>query len=156
MLFLSSLAGFFDAEGSIYFHKKGKGGAFEISITNADTEILIRIQRIMAFVGHHSKLETNDQDADRLGYLKEGTISKIRVWRLVDVIGLLKMLHLRHAEKVTKAEIALSYQVARNPEVRAIARRQWAETKKAIVAERNRFIEEARLSLTRIIVEGDR
>jgi hypothetical protein len=29
-LFLDFLAGFFDAEGSIYYHSKGKGGAFEL------------------------------------------------------------------------------------------------------------------------------
>ncbi|HEV2137605.1 MAG TPA: LAGLIDADG family homing endonuclease [Nitrososphaerales archaeon] len=149
VVFLSFLSGFFDAEGSIYFHKKRKGGAFEISITNTNVGILVKIQSVMALIGHYSKFETNVQDELRLGYLKKGTISKIRVWRQSDVIGLLKLLNLRHAEKIAKAEIALTYQLAKDPEVRANARKRWTENTKTIAAEKSRFVEDARLSTSR-------
>jgi len=153
--FFAFLAGFFDAEGSIYFHKKNKGGAFEIAITNTNIPILVRIQRFLIFVGSYSKLETDDQDVNRLGYEKEGQISNLRVWRFHDVVKLLKALQLRHAEKAIKQEIAISYHTSEDLETRAIARQRWVDTLRRIGEERDRFIEVARLKVLQAKREVD-
>jgi LAGLIDADG DNA endonuclease family protein len=145
--FLAFLSGFFDAEGSIFFHKKGNGGAFETAITNLDTQLLIRIQHFLTFIELHSKLDTNNQDVHRLGYEKGGTISKIRIWRSADVVSFLRSLRLRHREKATKAEIAISYQTAGDVGDRARLRRQWVDSLREIAKQRNQFIEDARLGI---------
>jgi hypothetical protein len=150
------LAGFFDAEGTIYFHKKGVGGGFELSIANTNVEILVRIQSLTALVGLDSRLETYRQDSRRLGYEKEGTISRLRIWRSNDVTSLLKLMHLRHGEKISKADIALSYQGTRDPEIRACARQRWTNTVNAIRRARDQFVEDARLNLSRSNTEVDR
>lgn len=154
--FFGFLAGFFDAEGTIYFHKKGGGGAFEVSIANTNTEILVRIENLLAIVGLHSRLQIIQQDPQRLGYSKEGIVARVRIWRSDDVIELLKRLELRHAEKISKAEIALTYQCSNDREVRARERQRWEETIRMITKSRDQFVEAARLQVMRTSHQMDR
>jgi len=104
--FLSYLAGFFDAEGSIYYHRKGPGGAFELSITNMDFELLQALSRQLQRFDYASKISISKrtqpveiQGADH--------IWRIFIWRHNDVSALLSQLPLRHSEKCAKRKIAL-------------------------------------------------
>jgi LAGLIDADG-like domain len=144
--FLSFLAGFFDAEGSIYFHQKFRMGAFEVLLTNTDLSILSRLQKFLAVLGIFSKLETRNQSVSRLGGNNEGKISKLMIWRSEDVVQLLRALQLRHLEKTTKAEIALSFQTNFDRPVRESLLRRWEEILSYIHRERDRFVMEAELA----------
>ncbi|MDA4127352.1 MAG: LAGLIDADG family homing endonuclease, partial [Thaumarchaeota archaeon] len=101
--FFSFLSGFLDAEGTIYFHRKGKGGAFEVSFANSNVKILIWIQRLLAEVGLHSSTYTFDQKENRFGYGEHGTISRLCIFRAEDVVRLLGLMRVRHSEKIAKA-----------------------------------------------------
>ena len=52
-IFLSFLSGFFDAEGSIVYHKKRWGGGFEINMTNMDLPLLQKIAAKLVEFGFH-------------------------------------------------------------------------------------------------------
>jgi hypothetical protein len=60
-LFFSFLAGFFDADGSIYYHRKKARGAFEFSLTNSDEDLLKRIQQklLRLWILAHPKNESS-------------------------------------------------------------------------------------------------
>jgi len=109
--FFAFLAGFFDAEGSIYYHKKGNGGgAFELSITNTDHELLQTIASRLDQLRLHSVLrraEANRESAIESGIANPSEFMwRIVVWRHDDVNRLLRMLDFRHPEKSAKAKIA--------------------------------------------------
>jgi hypothetical protein len=106
-LFLSYLAGFFDAEGSIYYHKKGTGGAFEMNITNMDYGLLTTLCDEIRNFGHHAKLSINTRDNKKSIIKGADQIWRIEIWRHEDVTRLLGMLPLRHPEKTAKKAIAL-------------------------------------------------
>jgi hypothetical protein len=105
--FLSFLAGFFDAEGSIYYHRKGKGGSFELAISNTNEAVLDWIRILIGKLGYYSKLDTFNQKEDRLGYSLEGKISRLVIWRRVDVLRVLRILRIKHGEKVERARAAI-------------------------------------------------
>jgi len=141
--FLSFLAGFTDAEGSVYFHIKGKGGSFEISISNTDGPSLTRIQVVLADLGQHSKIRTFDQALNRLGYEKRGKIGRLSVWRQRDVIRVLQLLSLRHTEKRAKADLALAFMQTTDKKVRNEILDQWDILLLSIDHSRKDFIMEA-------------
>jgi LAGLIDADG-like domain len=109
VLFFSFLSGFFDAEGSIYYHKKGNWGGFELSISNTLLDLLAKISVALETLGYHSKLVTLVQQRDRLGYEKPGQISRIIIWRREVIHQVLGRIELRHPERKAKARIALVF-----------------------------------------------
>ena len=60
-LFLNSLGGFFDAEGSIYYHKKKEIGAFEFSLGNTNEGILRKIAGKLSEFGYTPSLTKEKQ-----------------------------------------------------------------------------------------------
>jgi hypothetical protein len=145
--FLSFLAGFLDAEGTIYFHRKGEGGAFEVSFANSNVQVLTWIQRLLTLVGIHSNTYTFDQQENRLGYGERGTMSRLSIFRADDIVRLLTLVHVRHSEKITKAEIALSHLTAKDGDVRASLLRRWEENGLSIKLGRNNYVSKAQSEL---------
>jgi LAGLIDADG-like domain len=141
--FLSFLAGFADAEGSVYFHTKGKGGSFEISLANTDLPLLTRIQAFLDTLGHFSRIRILNQGLIRLGYEKSGKIGRLIVWRHIDVIRLLQLLPLRHGEKRAKADLALALMQTSDKKVRREILNQWNGLLSSIDRGRKDFVLEA-------------
>lgn len=104
--FESFLAGFFDAEGIIYFHRK-KYPNFEISITNTDKEVLGVVQRFLIGRGYHPRPDRSVQDSDRFEKPAEGDLWRLRLHRSYEVSRLTIRLPLCHDEKISKNRLVL-------------------------------------------------
>lgn len=94
--FLSFLAGFFDAEGSIWLNESSIFG-FEVSVTNSDSDLLETLRTKLHRLGFPFHLSKN----------RENAVWHLRMWDQAKVKELLQSLPLRHPEKVSKARIAL-------------------------------------------------
>ena len=130
--FFSFLAGFFDAEGSILYHKKGLGGAFELMLPNLDIELLQKIVAKVNSYGLHPKLRFQLRKNDTRvinGQLVRGCgwIWRIEITRYVEVNQLLQEMPLRHREKVHKAVIALKLPYEASISERAAVLKPWRE-----------------------------
>jgi hypothetical protein len=149
-MFLSFLAGFFDAEGSLYFHKKGKTGAFELSITNTNLELLQEIAARLTQVGFHSVLRKVRVDRDAA--IESGMTNpsefmwRITIWRHKDVNRILRTLALRHPEKIVKAKIALRFALEVDFATRVSILTEWASLIRNIRIQCQNYIASARIS----------
>jgi hypothetical protein len=146
--FMSFLAGFFDAEGTVYFHKKGTGGAFELTIVNTDERILEEIGRELSRRGFTFKLERVKADRERAirsGVKNPGQFRwRIVMWRLGDVCRLMTAMPNRHPEKVAKISIALRFARLAGNEQKADVMSEWQSLLNRIRHERDEYVERAR------------
>ena len=108
-ILMSFVAGFADAEGSIYFHRKRYSSSFEIQITNTNVELLRRIQSRLATAEYHSRLHRSIRTMLTPQGSMDFVIWKLSFHRRDEVKRLLTELPVRHEEKVTKAAIALAF-----------------------------------------------
>jgi len=149
-MFLSFLAGFFDAEGSIYFHRKGKRGAFELSVTNTSLELLQEIATRLTQLGFHSvlrKVRVNRERAIESGMTNPSEFMwRITIWRNKDVSGLLQTLALRHPEKIVKMKIALRFALEVNSAMRVSILADWQTLIRNIHIECQNYIASARIA----------
>jgi LAGLIDADG-like domain len=147
-LFMSFLAGFYDAEGTVYFHKKGNGGAFELAIVNTDAGLLREIGEALSRRGFALKLErvrVDQERAVRSGVKNPGEFRwRIMMWRFEDVYRLMAAMPVRHAEKVAKIEIALRIARLTDSQQRAAAMIEWKLLLSRIRNGRNQYIARAR------------
>ena len=148
-LFLDFLAGFFDAEGSIYYHSKHRwGGAFELGITNTNEELLRKIATMLEALGISTKLARIPIDPQRAlerGIKNAGEfIWRLNVWRADSVKRLLQWLPLRHPEKVAKAAIALRLEPWPTMNRRLQVLAQWEELLDSIDLETKQYVARAR------------
>jgi len=147
-LFLSFLAGFFDAEGSVYYHKKAGIGAFEFSLANTDVEILEMIRGGLRELGLSPNLREQRRILRRTirgtNIISTKPIWRLELWRHEDVARILKQLPLRHPEKVAKAEIALSLRFRSEPGERESIISKWESLKCQIERDVDDYIEKAR------------
>ena len=128
-LFLSFLGGFFDAEGTIYYHKKRTGGAFEFFLSNTNETLLRRISARLTSLGFSSKLRRVPQDkakASGRGIINSGDfLWKLEMWRNKDVSQLMRLISSKHSEKVSKIKIAESLGSRPKRELRARVLEEW-------------------------------
>jgi LAGLIDADG-like domain len=105
--FMAFLAGFFDADGSIFFHRKQSHGGFEFTLTNMDFSLLESIATRLGQVGLHPRMRKSPQKHER--GVKNGApwIWKMSLWRHEEVARMLRRLELRHHEKQSKKALAL-------------------------------------------------
>jgi hypothetical protein len=152
-LFLNFLAGFFDAEGSIYYHNKGKGGAFELSITNTNFGLLQEIANGLRAFGIAFKLEERrieHQKAVESGIKNPGEfIWILKIWQHESVNRLLKIMDLRHPEKVAKAAIACRLEDWPTSERRRAVLSEWHTLLSSIESECEKWVERARVDWER-------
>ena len=146
-LFMNYLAGLFDAEGSIFYHRKSNGGAFELSIGNNDIILLERIKTRLALIDYSptiSKimLSPNSNVAGGQPYTWQ-----LRIWRHDEVNRILKNLPLRHLEKTAKREIALDLPAWPSKEVRDYVLSRWSALLEKIRNEVTLSIHEAELRM---------
>lgn len=102
---LNFVAGFFDAEGCIFFHLNG----FEAQISNSDERLLRTIQSSLERLDYHPRLYHTVNRLPRVGHKPESHMWILKMQRHEEVKRLLIELPLRHKEKVTKASLALAF-----------------------------------------------
>ena len=151
--FLAFLAGFFDAEGCIYYHKKQSGGSFELSLTSTNREILEIIAENLIRLGLHPSLRLKKSKATWMS-AAHGIVSvlpqwEVQIWRIDEVKKLFGLMPIRHPEKITRAEIALrlGYRPSNHERRRVIE--EWKELSKAIESEVAAYAVEASNNLSR-------
>jgi len=142
------LAGFFDAEGSIFLHEKSSGYAPEVRISNTDRVVLKVIHRRLTDAGVHSKIHVDQQDSMRLGHRLEGVIWRIDVWRFESVRLFLGNLCPRHREKAEKSRLALLFVAPLSERQNALLISEWEKLASSIKGERNLFVKQAEQALT--------
>ena len=145
-LFYRFLAGFFDAEGSIYPHRKKWGTSFEIQIPNVNFQLLTSIFRCLQRMNYNPKLEFQNQEPERLGYRQSGTIWRIRLWRHKEVARVLAELPLKHGERTAKKELALRFFESNDEETIRKLLSDWDRLREEIRSERVAFVEKARVA----------
>jgi hypothetical protein len=145
-LFVAFLAGFFDAEGSVYFHKKRNGGGFEFSLTNLNEVLLHRIEERLVKDGYSPKLRRFSQIPSR-GVVNGGEyIFRLSLWRYQEVRQILTGLPLRHGEKLAKRELALSLAYRARKSERQALIEQWKELREGIRRERDSCVKQAEMA----------
>jgi hypothetical protein len=143
-LFFDFLAGFFDSDGSLYFHKKKMHGAFEFSLINMDETLLRKISARMSEFGFTPHLSMSKQSEDRGVLNGADHIWRLALWKYDEVVALLKRLPIRHPEKKAKAEIALRLGFRPDPEARNSLIEEWEALKASIKADCLRYVESAK------------
>ena len=146
-LFHCFLAGFFDAEGSIYFHRKKLGGSFEITISNVNLQLLSDIFRNLGRLNYYTKWGVQDQDPKRDVKPTSDKIGKIWVWRRDEVIHLLREMPLQHQEKILKGRLALRFLESTNRETKRQVLLEWNGLLRQIKSDRDGFEELARKAI---------
>jgi intein-encoded DNA endonuclease-like protein len=139
--FTQFLAGFFDAEGSIFYHKKSEYGGFELSISNLDKSLLGWIQGRLASMGLSPVVRASRQSPQRGVKNGEDWIWRLSIWRLEEVQSFLRMIPMRHREKVLKMSIALESVRRDSIEHRKQLIEKWNALKDALKRERLACIE---------------
>lgn len=145
--FYAFLAGIFDAEGSIYMHRRRYGVMFEVSITNTESELLSFFEKGLRRLGYHPRIEFRIQDELRLGYPKKGEIYVLRISIQDEVCRLLSEIRFRHPEKVAKAEFVLQRVCKDDFGAGADEVEDWEVLTRSIKMERDAFVNLAKESL---------
>ncbi len=146
--FRSFLAGFFDAEGTIYLHWKQSGYAPELYITNSNLELLSCLKERLEQLCFSPNLRKSRQKAGRLGGLPAGTIYRIHVWRIDEVARLLTLITLRHPEKVAKSRVVLELVKPLGLQEKLPIWKRWEELVIRIKQNRDAFVAQARKEWT--------
>lgn len=98
--FSNYLAGFFDAEGSIWLHREGKYTlGYALSITNKDRNLLAIIKDALVARGYDAKL-------DQVG---KGGLWRVAIWKKDSLEKFLRATPVRHREKKAKMQIVMNY-----------------------------------------------
>jgi hypothetical protein len=144
-LFIHFLAGFFDAEGSIWYHRKVWTGSFEVSIANLNERLLRKIVETLSTLGfsaHIYRIRQRRATGIR-GEIAE-FIWRVQLWNQDEVTRFLKLIPLKHPEKTEKTRIALKYNLGTGPTERSDALAEWDRWKERIANEVAEYIEIAR------------
>jgi len=145
--FMAFLAGFFDAEGSIFLHRKSGRYVPELTLTNTDVALLTHAKQRLEEQGFHLALEKREQRKGRSGGMPAGVIYRLRAWRFREVQLILGLLRVRHPEKVAeKTLIAGLVQPSRSDSNRLLIAKLLA-MREDIIHDRNDFVSEAERAL---------
>ncbi len=145
--FLYFLSGFFDAEGSLYFHKKSFHGGFELSISNMDGSLLEKIAARLVEDHFSPKVRRSQQLPDR--GVKNGSdhIWRLSLWRWEQVQRLMQSLKSRHEEKIEKIQIARKLGYRPSEENRGKVISEWNSLKARIEEDRRAYLKKAETTL---------
>lgn len=143
--FLAFLAGFFDAEGSIFLHKKSSGRAPEINIANTDRQVLEFLAGRLRDVGVSGRFARDEQESKKRIFSSVNTIWRLNVWRFQSVNLLLRLMPLRHHEKVNKSRLALRFRSPISRPENIATAVEWQCLQREIEEARMKFIKQADL-----------
>jgi hypothetical protein len=148
--FLGLLAGIFDAEGSVYLHKKRKWYDPEVAIVNADGPLIDLLFSRLRRLGFDAHELWRNQKEDRSGIKSKSVMGRVVIWKFADVQRFLQVVHLRHREKTSKAELVgnLSYGSGQSAQVEMLG--EWKDLKGRIRFEREEFLRDAATAISEI------
>jgi hypothetical protein len=139
-LFFAFLAGFFDADGSIYYHRKATHGGFEFTLTNMDVDLLRRVAGRLSTMGLHARVRLSPQKKDR-GVKNGGqAIWKLSLWRFDEVSNIVRTLPIRHREKMEKKSLVLRLEYRQSAIERASLIGEWDKLRASFKDERSACI----------------
>lgn len=137
-MFVAFLAGLFDAEGSVLMHKKGEHYDPEVTISNSDRDLIeflfVRIRQL----GFSAHQQWAKQRMERKGIHGNSVTGRVTIWKFGEVQEFLRVVPLRHREKVAKAKLVQSLSFGRGHETSILE--QWKMLKIAIKEERAQFL----------------
>jgi len=142
--FSAFLAGFFDAEGSLFLHQKSSGPAPEANITNTDRDILVYLASRLFNLGIFSKLSLSNRVLEETGFNSILPMWRLDIWRFESVRKLARAMRLRHAEKVAKASLAVRFVAPISRAENYALSREWENRAAEFERDRKGFVEEAR------------
>ena len=142
--FLAFLAGFFDAEGSLFLHQKSSGPAPEANISNTDRDVLVYLASGLSSLGICSKLSLSNRELGESGFYSIQPLWRLDIWRFESVSGLVHVMRLRHAEKVAKASLAVRFVAPISRAENYALSREWENRAAEFEREGKGFVEEAR------------
>jgi hypothetical protein len=149
--FLGFLAGFFDAEGSIYYHKKDGWGGFEWTLANTDRQILVLIGAKLRRLSLHPKLWENRSARKGImgspGFTSPAPLWRLGVWRFREVKSLLLQVPLRHREKLARARVSALLEYRAGGDDRQAVLEKWESMRNQFKDEVSDFIRNAREEL---------
>ena len=140
---LAFLAGLFDAEGSVLLHNKRGRYNPEVTFSNTEEELLQYVSRCLTRLGVHCKFGWQVQPIDRGGITGPSRLGHLNVWRFHDVQHFLRMLPIRHADRVGKSHLVLQarYRSSRAENSKLAA--MWAQLTEDIKRSRDAYVETA-------------
>jgi len=144
---VSFFAGIFDAEGTIYLHRKRFGASFEISIANVESNLIEFISKWLRAMGYHPCIGSTAQNPFRLGYFREGRILRVSMLRQPEVCSILGIIPLRHKEKIRKRDFVIRSGRNAASRIGKTAIHEWERLTLGIQNERDIFVGEAKLVL---------
>ena len=151
--FFCFLAGLFDAEGCIYYHKKNTSGSFEWDMANSNHDVLDIVRTRLSQLGLHPRLRLEKTNPRRnMHCLDIITLSpkwRLDLWRFEEVRSILERVTLRHPEKVAKARIALRMRFRPGSHARETVLEEWERLGSGIRKEVAEFIAKANEELIR-------
>ncbi len=142
--FADFLAGLFDAEGSVHLHRKRSRYNPEASVTNGDAELLDFLTGRLRKLGYHATVRWINQATDRQGVTGPSLIGRLEVLRFLEAQRLLRMLPIRHSEKIAKRELALELQYGSSTSELLEVVGKWKALSDAIHCETRGFVENAK------------
>ncbi|MDA4128566.1 MAG: hypothetical protein OK422_03810 [Thaumarchaeota archaeon] len=145
-IFMSYLAGVFDAEGSIYLHNKNASIAPELSIGNTNLELLETLRANLFQSSIFSSLTFQEKNVGSVGSIP-GPIWRLRVWRFGDVVKLLTTLPLRHPEKISKKGLVLKMKRPLSSMINLETWKNWDALLDGIEHGRRAFIDQAKTEI---------
>jgi len=146
-LFWFFLAGFFDAEGTIFYHRKGEYGAFELTITNLNDQLLKQIASRLSGFGIFCVISKYYQSENSPVKGGPGFCWRLQIWRYRDVARMLHKLRLRHPEKIDKCKIALKLPYRATLDELIAVEQEWDALREEIERGVAYYIDEARRSI---------
>lgn len=144
---IAFLAGLFDAEGSIILHDKRGRYNPEASFMGTEDGLLEYVAKGIQSLELHCKLRWVIQDADRHGVTGCSRKGTVIVERFRDVNKLLRVLPIRHEEKLSRAHIALGMEYRSARAMNHEAHNAWDALTSQIKLGRLASLERARKSL---------
>ena len=145
--FVSFLAGFFDAEGTIVLNRKRRRYNPEVSIRNSDRGIVEFLFQRLRELGYSAKIDWRKQADDRSGIVGRNWTGNVVIWRFEEVRRFLRLVPIRHRERVEKAALVQELVYAGSDENQDEVARRWKILKKSVQNERNNFLEMAKTAL---------
>ena len=108
--FYGFLAGFFDCEGCLYIYNNGGYSGITFLIYNSNKKLLKIIKRRLERDGFHPNLSKYFEKGAKTtdNYIRGADLWAIRMHTKEEVLSLMKIMPIKHKEKLNKLKIAMS------------------------------------------------
>ena len=149
--FMDFLAGLFDAEGSVFLHKKRGRHNPEVVITNSDRLLVGFVFARLRGLGYSANVQWRRQQYSRDGISGESIMGRVTVWRFKEVQEILKPMPIRHVERTSKAQVIRRLRFGASDAEQPALFEEWERVQQAIRSGRTMFSSAAARELAKEI-----